>query len=175
MFIGRTTSSHIRLSHDPNPDGISSDLALDIRPLSPLWSDVVIRHFLAATQCFLWPTVFMLVVFSTDKVSVFVFSGCRLVDGDKFTVTCVTSAHHVQAGWTSFCCIPNHHLYLLSLSAFLVSLLSCLFHTFFSFFLIRGGTHSLRMPALRPASQAVPMRNTRKRTSVVLRDTITLT
>ena len=135
MFIGRTTSSHIRLSHDPNPDGISSDLALDICPLSPLWSDVVIRHFLAATQCFLWPTVFMLVVFSTDEVSVFVFSGCRLVDGDKFTVTCVTSAHHVQAGWTSFCCIPNHHLYLLSLSAFLVSLLSflCFTHFFLSF------------------------------------------
>ena len=41
-----------------------------------------------------------------------------------------------------------------------------------SFFLIRGGTRSLRMPALRPASQAGPMRNPRERTSVVLRDTI---
>ena len=38
-----------------------------------------------------------------------------------------------------------------------------------------GGTRSLRMPALRPASQASPMRNPRKGTSVVLRDTIRLT
>ena len=45
----------------------------------------------------------------------------------------------------------------------------------FSFFLIRGGTRSLRMPALRPASQAGPMRNPREGTSVVLRDTIRLT
>jgi len=46
---------------------------------------------------------------------------------------------------------------------------------FLSFFLIRGGTRSLRMPALRPASQAGPVRNPRERTSVVLRDTIRLT
>ena len=46
---------------------------------------------------------------------------------------------------------------------------------FLSFFLIWGGTRSLRMPALRPASQAGPMRNPREGTSVVLRDTIRLT
>ena len=46
---------------------------------------------------------------------------------------------------------------------------------FFLFFLIRGGTRSLRMPALRSASQAGPMRNAREGTSVVLRDTIRLT
>jgi len=40
------------------------------------------------------------------------------------------------------------------------------------FFLFLGGTRSLRMPALRPASQAGPMHNPRKGTSVVLRDTI---
>jgi len=44
-----------------------------------------------------------------------------------------------------------------------------------SFFLIWGDTHSLRMPALRPASQAGPMRNPREGTSVVLRDTTRLT
>ena len=43
------------------------------------------------------------------------------------------------------------------------------------FFLIRGGTRSLRMPTLRLASQAGPMRNPREGTSVVLRDTIRLT
>ena len=46
---------------------------------------------------------------------------------------------------------------------------------FLSFFLIWGGTCSLRMPALRPASQAGPMRNPREGTSVVLCDTIRLT
>ena len=46
---------------------------------------------------------------------------------------------------------------------------------FFSFFLIWGDTRSLRMPALRPASQAGPMRNPREWTNVVLRDTIRLT
>ena len=40
---------------------------------------------------------------------------------------------------------------------------------------IWGGTRSLRMPALRPASQAGLMRNPREGTSVVLRDTIRLT
>jgi len=45
----------------------------------------------------------------------------------------------------------------------------------FSFFLVRGGTLSLRMPALRLASQAGPMRNPREGTSIVLRDTIRLT
>jgi len=42
-------------------------------------------------------------------------------------------------------------------------------HPFFflSFFLIWGDTRSLRMPALRPASQAGPMRNPREETSVV--------
>ena len=34
---------------------------------------------------------------------------------------------------------------------------------FLSFFLIRGSTRFLRMPALRPASQAGPMRNPRER------------
>ena len=43
------------------------------------------------------------------------------------------------------------------------------------FFLFWGGTRSLRMPALRPVSQAGPMRNPREGTSVVLRDTIRLT
>jgi len=40
------------------------------------------------------------------------------------------------------------------------------------FFLIWGDTRSLHMPALRPASQASPMRNPREGTSVVLRDII---
>ena len=44
-----------------------------------------------------------------------------------------------------------------------------------SFFLIWGDTRSLRMPALRSASQAGSMRNPREGTSVVLRDTIRLT
>jgi len=35
---------------------------------------------------------------------------------------------------------------------------------FVSFFLIWGGTCSLRMPALRPASQAGPMRNPKEGT-----------
>jgi len=47
--------------------------------------------------------------------------------------------------------------------------------TLLSFFLIWGDTRSLRMPALRPASQAGPMRNPREGTSVVLRDTTRLT
>jgi len=46
---------------------------------------------------------------------------------------------------------------------------------FLSFFLICGDTCSLRMPALRPASQAGPMRNPKEGTSVVLRDTTRLT
>ena len=46
---------------------------------------------------------------------------------------------------------------------------------FLSFFLIWGDTRSLRMPALRSASQAGPMRNPREGTSVVLRDTTRLT
>ena len=47
--------------------------------------------------------------------------------------------------------------------------------SFFLIFLIWGDTHSLRMPVLRPASQADPMRNPRAGTSVVLRDTTRLT
>jgi len=43
------------------------------------------------------------------------------------------------------------------------------------FYILWGGTRSLRMLALRPASQTGPMRNPREGTSVVLRDTITLT
>ena len=43
---------------------------------------------------------------------------------------------------------------------------------FLSFFLFWGGTRFLRMPALRPASQAGPMRNPREGTGVMLRDTI---
>ena len=46
---------------------------------------------------------------------------------------------------------------------------------FLFFFLIWGGTRSLCMPVLRPASQAGPMLNPREGTSVVLRDTIRLT
>ena len=46
---------------------------------------------------------------------------------------------------------------------------------FLSFLFIWGDTRSLRMPALRSASQAGPMRNPREGTSVVLRDTIMLT
>jgi len=46
---------------------------------------------------------------------------------------------------------------------------------FIYLFPIWGDTCSLRMPALRPASQAGPMRNPREGTSVVLRDTIRLT
>ena len=46
---------------------------------------------------------------------------------------------------------------------------------FLSFFFIRGDISSLCMPALRPASQAGPMRNPREGTSVVLGDTIRLT
>ena len=45
----------------------------------------------------------------------------------------------------------------------------------FFIFIIWGGTRSLRMPTLRPASQAGPMHNPREGTSVVLRDTIRLT
>ena len=57
----------------------------------------------------------------------------------------------------------------------------CLFVSFFlslflsSVFLLWGDTRSLRMPALRPTSQAGPMRNPREGTSVVLRNTIRLT
>jgi len=43
---------------------------------------------------------------------------------------------------------------------------------FLSFFLIWGDTRSLCMPALRPVSQAGPMRNPREGTSVVLHDTV---
>ena len=47
---------------------------------------------------------------------------------------------------------------------------------FFIFiFILWGGTRFLRMPVLRPASQASPMRNPREGTCVVLRDTIRLT
>jgi len=46
---------------------------------------------------------------------------------------------------------------------------------FVSFVLRCGGTCSLRMPALRPASQAGPMWNPKEGTSVVLHDTIRLT
>ena len=42
-------------------------------------------------------------------------------------------------------------------------------------FILRGGTCSLCMPTLRPASQAGPMRKPREGTSVVLHDTIRLT
>ena len=45
----------------------------------------------------------------------------------------------------------------------------------FFIFILWGSTRSLRMPTLRPASQAGPMRNPREGTSVVLRDTIRLT
>jgi len=50
-------------------------------------------------------------------------------------------------------------------------------HSFFLFFffLIWGGTRSIRMPALRLASQAGEMRNPRETSSIVLRDTIRLT
>jgi len=50
-----------------------------------------------------------------------------------------------------------------------VTLSSC------SFFLLWGGIRSLRMPAMRPASHAGPMRNPRKGTSVVVSNTIRLT
>ena len=49
------------------------------------------------------------------------------------------------------------------------------FLSFFIVFFIRGDTRSLRMPAVKPASQAGPMCNSREGTSVVLRDTIRLT
>jgi len=45
---------------------------------------------------------------------------------------------------------------------------------FFLSFFIRGGTHSVCMPALRPASQAGPMRNPKEGTSVVLCNTISV-
>ena len=51
----------------------------------------------------------------------------------------------------------------------------CFVPDYLSFFLFWSDTRSLRMPALRPASQAGPMRNPREGTSVVLRDTIRLT
>ena len=47
--------------------------------------------------------------------------------------------------------------------------------SFIFIFILWGGTLSLRMPTLRPALQAGPMRNPREGTSVVLRDTIRLT
>ena len=40
-------------------------------------------------------------------------------------------------------------------------------YSFLSFFLFRGGTRSLRMSELRPASQAGPVRNPREGTSVM--------
>ena len=49
------------------------------------------------------------------------------------------------------------------------------YRSLLSFFLIWGDTRSLRMPALRPASQAGPMHNPGEGTSVVLRDTTRLT
>ena len=53
---------------------------------------------------------------------------------------------------------------------YLLTYLHCLLiNVFLSFFLIWGDTCSLRMPALRPASQAGPMRNPREGTSVVAR------
>jgi len=55
------------------------------------------------------------------------------------------------------------------------SLLEWALFLYLSFFLFWGGTRSLRMPALRPASQAGPMRNPREGITVVLRDTIMLT
>jgi len=44
-----------------------------------------------------------------------------------------------------------------------------------SFVLLWGGTRSLRMPALRPAAQAGPMRKPSEETSVVIRNTVRLT
>jgi len=58
---------------------------------------------------------------------------------------------------------------------FITSLCSCIQLALFFlsfFFLICGDTHSLRMSALSPASQAGPMHNPREGTSVVLRNTI---
>ena len=46
---------------------------------------------------------------------------------------------------------------------------------FLSLLLLYHSRRSLRMPALKPALQAVPMRNPREGTSVVLRDTIRIT
>ena len=45
----------------------------------------------------------------------------------------------------------------------------------YSIFILWGGTRSLHMPALRPASQAGTLCNPREGTSVVLHDTIRLT
>jgi len=42
-------------------------------------------------------------------------------------------------------------------------------------FILWGGTRSLCMPTLRPASQVGPMRNPKEGTSVVLRNTVRLT
>jgi len=57
----------------------------------------------------------------------------------------------------------------------LSSISCCEVLSFFRSFFILGDTLSLRMPALRPASQAGPVRNPREGTSVVLRDTTRLT
>jgi len=70
-----------------------------------------------------------------------------------------------QQHWLTPTSFQAHHYstfnYLLKGSLFIISSL--------------GGTRSLRMPALRPASQPGPMRNPREGTSVMLRDTIRLT
>jgi len=49
------------------------------------------------------------------------------------------------------------------------------FEFFIFIFILWGGTSNLRMPMLRPASQAGPMHNPREGTSAVLRDTTRLT
>jgi len=100
------------------------------------------------------------------------------------TVDFVEPATNRQQSWTFnfaaglFC--DNLNIYesrndLVTLGVLYLFIYLCL-SFFLSFFLsYLGDTRSLRMPALRPASQAGPMRNPREGTSVMLRDTIRLT
>ena len=56
-----------------------------------------------------------------------------------------------------------------------ITVIFVLFCIFIFIFILCGGTRSLRKPALKPASQAGPMRNPREGTSAVLHDTTRLT
>ena len=90
----------------------------------------------------------------------------------RVPLTCLTRSSFLACNLRLHSAIRRHHppwrAVLLGLAA------ENLRHPF-SFFFIWGGIRYLRMPALRPASQAGPMRYPREGTSVVSRDTIRLT
>ena len=78
-------------------------------------------------------------------------------------------------GGLSLCPVKNRGGYISCTDLFVTPSFIVSFVSFLPFFLIWGDTRSLRMPALRPASQAGPMRNPKEGTSVVLHDTTRLT